>query len=167
LALVLASAGFMLESWQRAWHEDSPALASAKRRFDYFADADRKHATQATRVAASIRQGMRAVSDFVSPPDCVYTIAPQILWYHSGQRVDARTLPYPWPGGALRRALPACRYVLVTNTGSAQLGQPAMYPQQEIGTAAEVVFVVFADVERRLPAAALLRLPEPPATESR
>jgi hypothetical protein len=159
IGLVIACLGFVIESWARASIAQRDDLAGFQRRIDFFANPRRDQALFGTQMAASVQQGLQSVSAFIEPRSCVYTIAPQMLWYHSGRRIDARALPFPWPGGAAQDALPACRYVLVTNTGSAQLRQPALYPLAELSEVAQVEFVVYADAAKTVPAAVLLRLP--------
>jgi hypothetical protein len=155
---VVACAPFLVEAAVRCSMPVDRAMASFLRRTDYVSQPDRARAVQATRVAAGLSQAMQRVAQFVPNSACVYTIAPQMLWYHSGRRVDARALPYPWPGGVARHVLSECEFVLVSNTGSAQLGQHALYPLAELTSAAHVEFVVYADTAKSVPAAALLRL---------
>lgn len=161
--LVAAGLPFLVTAGSRAAMPVDAALLAAKRDARYLRARSDAEAAQILEIRGRSDLAMDQTWAALPPGECVYTFFPQTLYAHA-PGVTAVPMPYPRiPGMPLLEQFSRCRYVFVTNTPSAQVGEPALYPLPEAASSTEPVFASFMEVNsRQILVAALLRLRDPP-----
>lgn len=140
LVLVLLACGpILVQFGRRVTAPVDPTLEPFKRSETYLTHRSQEYAELILAFDARLYFALRALHDVVPPQDCVYTSLPEMVRLHG--RVAAVPLPPRIdPTLPIRPQLAKCRYFLIHQASTRQLGYPPLYPLKLISGWTQPVF---------------------------